>query len=333
MLIWACARHRPPRLPARRLGSLLALAFGWTVAGGSGWSRRDSRSPARSKRSCPVTRSPPTASVHALVHPAAAQVQQLSPANQGQAARRALSHTNTWGNALRPAAAAGLRPARPVRRADRGPRSRAPGALVIAVVDLRLGQPWPWLALVVMGGFVVVDPHGARQPRGHRRRGRRRAPGDHRPPRLALGAAPRSATPGTEQRHPPFAPSLGPSRSRRPPRSSDAGARGPRWAAGDDRHRQVGLLPQMREHGAGDQRALWFIGVGRGIRRGDSFRPVPHGGALVLSMAAFAARSRRADLQRAPSSSCSSTGRSRPGTWNSSSSLLVKVAQGGPGDA
>lgn len=156
MLIWACTTSTT-ELPARRLGGLLALAFGWTVAGGvlglvtPGF---EITSPVEALLPGSLAAN---GYVHALVHPAAAQVQQLFAGESGVGRPAApYPYTNTWGNALGLLLPLGcaLLVQSGVRTAV---RIASAGALVIAVVATFVsGNRGLWLALVVMGGFVVV---------------------------------------------------------------------------------------------------------------------------------------------------------------------------------
>ncbi|MBK6885103.1 MAG: hypothetical protein IPH03_00710 [Tetrasphaera sp.] len=99
-LIWACTTSAV-ELSARRLGGLLAVAFGWTVAGGLlGLVAPGFQVTSLVERVLPGSLAG-NGYVHALVHPAAAQVQRLFAGEDGVGRPAApYPYTNTWGNAL-----------------------------------------------------------------------------------------------------------------------------------------------------------------------------------------------------------------------------------------
>lgn len=155
-LIWACTTSAV-ELSARRLGGLLAVAFGWTVAGGLlGLVAPGFQVTSLVERVLPGSLAG-NGYVHALVHPAAAQVQRLFAGEDGVGRPAApYPYTNTWGNALGLLLPIGC--ALIVQSGVAGwTRLAGVAALAAAAVATYVsGNRGLWLALVVMAVFAVV---------------------------------------------------------------------------------------------------------------------------------------------------------------------------------
>ncbi len=156
MLLWACTTSAA-ELSARRLGGLLSAAFAWTVAGGVLGlvaPHFQLTSPVEAVLPRSLTSN---GYVRALVHPAAAQVQQLF-AGEGGVGRPAAPYpyTNTWGNALGlliPFGCALLVQSGVRRRVRLAGGAALAAGLVAAYVS---GNRGLWLALAVMTAFAVI---------------------------------------------------------------------------------------------------------------------------------------------------------------------------------
>ncbi|WP_205471504.1 hypothetical protein [Nocardioides sp. SYSU D00038] len=153
MLLWALNLD-PVRVPAARLARMLAVLCGWTVAGGL----LGLVAPTFELTSVVETLLPAgiadNSYVQALVHPAAAQVQDVIGTGNARPSAP-FAYTNTWGNALGLllpfAAAAALLARRPAARW--GWTALAVVALVPAVQSLNRGL---WVALALGLALVVV---------------------------------------------------------------------------------------------------------------------------------------------------------------------------------
>ncbi|WP_197025990.1 O-antigen ligase family protein [Nocardioides sp. URHA0020] len=153
MMLWAL-NVDPVRVPAARLARLLSLMLVWTVAGGLlGVIAPDFQVTSLMERLLPgglLT----NAYVLALVHPAAAQIQDVIGTGNGRPSAP-FAYTNSWGNALGlliPWAVAAAVLAR-----THAARTRwtvlVLAALVPTVLSLNRGL---WIGLVIVIGFAVV---------------------------------------------------------------------------------------------------------------------------------------------------------------------------------